>query len=81
MPSKRWLQRRMASANLEHRCSACLAPLPRMSPEDEAKARQEAYAQGMTDEQLAAADGHARICDPCWRRWEARGFPGMTRPS
>lgn len=77
----RALRKRMAAANREHRCSVCFAPLPEMTAENEAKARQEAYAQGMTDEQIAAADQHAKVCDPCWRKWEAKGFPGMTRPN
>ncbi len=77
----RALRARMEASNREHRCSVCFVPLPKMAPEDEARARQEAYAQGMTDEQIAAADQHAKVCDPCWQRWAARGFPGMTRPN
>lgn len=68
MYTQDYLRRRIAQANAEHRCSACFAKLPVMSPEDQAKARKEAYAQGMTDEQLADPSYAARICDECWKR-------------
>lgn len=74
------LRKRIARANAEHRCAACHAPLPpRNSPEQERQSRAEAYAQGMTDEQIDDPTFSAKICDPCWQRWAARGYPGMTR--
>lgn len=75
------MARRVEAANKAHRCSACFAPLRVLTAEQQAQARQEGYAQGMTDAQMDDPAYGAKICDACWRQWEAEGFPGMTRPN
>lgn len=75
------LSKRIAKANAGHCCSACFARLPVLTTEQERQARQEGYAQGMTDEQMDDPAYAAKICEECWRRWESEGFPGMKRPN
>lgn len=65
------LRRRIERANRQHRCAACGDRLDVLTPEQDAQARREAYAQGMTDEQLADPTYAAKICDPCWQKAEA----------
>jgi hypothetical protein len=63
------LRARIALANLHHRCAACFAALPgKHSPAQEATAREEGRAQGMTEEQLNDPTYAAKICNECWEK-------------
>lgn len=74
------LRARIALANLHHRCAACFTSLAANPPELEAKAIEEARAQGMTDEQIADPTYAAKICDACWEKHGGlRGFVERMR--
>ncbi len=75
------LRKRAAKANAEHRCASCFKRLPVLTPEQLQQARQSGYEQGMTDEQMDDPENGVKVCDECWRVWERKGFPGMTRPN